>query len=503
MRKKLLSLLALTLILTMTLPLFAACGDGEQGTDADTKAEQTTSGEPTSDSGSVSLTETEAAVFPEVEQQDYDADFFMHIMADSNRPEYHWVEESRGDTMSEAVYNRQEQVRRYLGVEIFSESSAGHSLLYIDTFKTAVKNKDDSVQLFLSHVYGGLSGLITEGYLTDFNNLPGVNTEADYWSAEIMEDLAVEGRMYMGYSRYNILNTHVITFNKEMMEKYGDSLGSSVYDMVDNYEWTLDRMIYIANLAYVDTTSDGKTPDDTFGITGNIHTASTSFLQAADIQLVEQDDTGAYKFSVYNELNAERTVTLLDKLKDLFTSEVAWVNDQFHNPVQHIPLHTGRSLMCIMNTNDLPKLCEYELTFGVLPFPMYDEEQKDVGYRHLKWGGQMVVPSYLANPQMVGETLEMLSFFSAAVNEAFYEKLLGKQASDLPEDRKVLALVWDTICSDFGQSYCSLTDGDILNMVPIIMASGKDTSIVTMVAANEKNFNKLFEKFVKSVQKQK
>ncbi len=500
MRKPILTFSVLLLVLAMALPLLAGCGEKDP-----TETEDTTAPGGSSQvipTGGETESEQATEPFPDIEQYDYNTTFHMHIMADSNRTAYHWVEKSAGEVMSEAVYNRQEQVRAHLGVEIIATESAGHSLLYIDTFKTAVKNKDDSVQLFLSHVYGGLNGLITGGYLADFGELSGVNLDASYWSREIMEELAVLDRMYLGHSRFNILNTHVITFNKDMMAQYADAMESTVYETVEDYKWTLDRMIGLANMVYIDATANGKSEDDTFGITGNIHTASTSFLQAANISLVEQDESGKYKLAVYNELNAERTVQLLDKLKKLFKSEVAWVNDQFHNPVKHIALHTGRSLMCIMNTNDLPALCEYEVTFGVLPFPMYDETQKDVGYRHLKWGGQLVVPSYLADPQMVGETLELLSYYSADVNEAFYEKLLGKQAANMPDDRAMLALVWDTICSDFGQSYCSLTNGEILNMVPIFMASGADTGITTMVAANERSFNNAFDKFIKAVKVQ-
>ena len=41
---------------------------------------------------------------------------------------------------------------------------------------------------------------------------------------------------------------------------------------------------------------------------------------------------------------------------------------------------------------------------------------------------------------MVGETVELLAYYSDDVNVAFYEKLLGKKVADAPDDRRMLEL---------------------------------------------------------------
>ena len=63
------------------------------------------------------------------------------------------------------------------------------------------------------------------------------------------------------------------------------------------------------------------------------------------------------------------------------------------------------------------------------------------------------IPTYVRNSEMVGDTLEMLSFYSENVNAAFYEKLLGKQVSDMSDDARMLKIVWDGVGTDFGQTY--------------------------------------------------
>ncbi len=493
-------LLALFLILAMSLSLFVACGDKENETDAGTKEEVTTNGEITLDSSDTTTDEIATEAFPEIDKNDYGEEFYLIIQGDSNVFNYHWIEESKGDTMTEAVYNRQEQVRQYLGVEIVGQNRGGGSAAYVDDFKTAVKNKDDSVHLFVSHVYGGLVDLTSGGYLTAYENMPAINLDADYWSAGVMDELSIGGKTYLGKSRFNILYTFVVAYNKDMMAQYADAMDNTVYEMVDNYQWTLDQMISLIDLVHIDTTADGKTADDTYGISADTGIPMIGMLQASNINIVEQNEKGDYVVSVYNELYSEKTVSVVEKLRAMYSSASAYMFDSWTDAGKILGLDTGRVLMTCASTNSLEKLSTFDLTFGVLPYPLYDEAQKDVGYRHLQWGGYLAVPSYLSDAQMVGETIEMLSYYSADVNNAYYDKMLGKQASDMPEDRKMLTLVWDTIVSDLGQPYSQLSGGnDLLYLIPRLIAN--TDGVASFVATNERNFNKAMEKFIKMVSK--
>ena len=275
--KKTLRLVSLLLAVLMLAASFAACGGNEeetQNTATDTSTQQT-------------VAETEA--LPEVPANDYGEDFFLWIMQDTNAFKSHFVEESENDVLSEAIFARQEKVRDYLGVTIVGSLTQGNHQTYTEFFKTAVKNKDGSVDTMLTHVYDGVPTLVSENYLADLSSLPGINLDADYWNQEFMEDLSIADKYFLGNSDYNILYTHVVTFNKDMMSQYADSLEKSVYDMVRDYEWTLDQMISLANLVYIDATADGKTPDDTYGISGRQWNEFPGFLHASNISIVEQD----------------------------------------------------------------------------------------------------------------------------------------------------------------------------------------------------------------------
>ena len=490
-------LLSLLLALVMLVSTFVACDGGNQVTDDETKAPGESE---TVNSTEASETETvaETEYFPAIDKKDYGADYFLHIHGDVNPPSFYWVEESSNDALSQALFDRQQKVSDHLGVNIVAVRTQAQGA-YVEPFKTAVKNKDGSVHTLLTHNYLGVNTLIAENFLLDLKTIPQLNMEADYWNVDFMESISIKDRYYLGFSNFNILYTNVISFNKDLMDKYADALDESVYSMVTNYHWTLDNMIALANLVYVDATGDGKTADDTFGLTGEVAVPFVNFLQASNINLVEQNEKGEYVVVVYNELNQDRTSTLVDKLKGLTTSDCCWTWG-FQTGTQ-VNLTTKRALMWLTPSISLPALMDYDVNFGVLPYPMYDENQKDVGYRSLQWGGYISIPSYVDNLDMTAETIEMLSFYSDDVNLTFYEKLLGRQVADTPDDKKMLDIIWDGVCSDFGQTYHGvLSKTDLLYIVARLADPNSTKSIASFMAAVDKSANKMIKTYLDKIQ---
>ena len=158
--------------------------------------------------------------------------------------------------------------------------------------------------------------------------------------------------------------------------------------------------------------------------------------------------------------------------------------------------------MHLATTYSLPSMLQYEIDFGVLPYPMYDENQKDVGYRSLQWGGFLCIPSYVTDPDMVGDTIEMLSFYSEDVNEAYYDRLLGKQSADTPDDRRMLKIVWDGICSEFAQAYYNVAiESRILYVMPNLTYESVEPNLASYMAKWSGTVNKKISKFLSIVRK--
>ncbi len=505
--KPIFRILSLILAVAMLATLFASCnqgGENETGTKGDKETEtvlgdngEQVSGDGTG-SGEGNETGSATEFVPAIEEKNYDTELYMETYFGDQMLQYMYVEESRGDAVTEALYSRQEKLMEYLGVELIAQNAKGDNDTYINDYTTSIKNKDGSIDLFISQAYVGVVPLVQGGYIQNLKNVEGLNLDADYWNDEYMSSISLYDRYYLGYGDFCIANTFLITYNKTMLEQYGDSLTESVYDSVRNYRWTFDRMISLANLVYADATGDGKTADDTYGMSGNQWIPFIGFLHASNIQLVEENESGDYEVSVFNDKYKEKTVALAEKLKNFASSNAAWFRFRIE-PTPVIPLESDRALMVLQNTKVLDILLSYDVEFGVLPYPMFDEAQKDVGYRQLNYDGYITIPAYSRDITMVAESVELLNYWGEDVTVAVYEKLLGKQVADTPDDSAMLRIVWDGICTDFGLTYCttSMSLDALLYMLPTVTNPNGTEEIASFVAEHSKTANRAIEKFMK------
>ena len=90
--------------------------------------------------------------------------------------------------------------------------------------------------------------------------------------------------------------------------------------------------------------------------------------------------------------------------------------------------------------------------------------------------------AYLKNPDMAFETIELLSYVSHNVNEAYYERLLGKRVADSPQDRRMIKLVWDSLCLDLGYTYQSIVGKEYYMLLTKVSAEKSTQQLASFVA---------------------
>ncbi len=441
--------------------------------------------------------------FPDVERQDYGLDFNLFVEGSSGTYNFYMDEEKNsGSPMDEAVFNRQVKVQRYLGIEImlvtFPDATWAN---YNNYLQTAVQNMDGTIDACITHVHGGVTNLISDNILQDLGEFEGIDLNAEYWNMGFMNTLELNGNYFLGLSDYNLLKTYALAFNKDMLALYESSMDKSVYELVKDREWTLDEMIKLSSLVSIDATGNGKSTDDTYGITGTCWVSFCGFLTSSNIPMMEQDQTGSYKIAINQSQYIERADNLLTKLKELGKSNCAFFDYEYQK--LSVPISSGRVLMQIKSTDSLPALLDYNLEFGVLPFPMYDLDQAPVGYKSLQWGGYIGVLSYLKAPIMVGETLELLAFYSENVKITFYEKLLGKQVADMPDDAAMLNIIWDSVATDVGQTFLnagSPDDKGVCYTIPYLMWPSTTHNLSSYIKGRENSINQGFAKFLDKIE---
>jgi hypothetical protein len=82
--------------------------------------------------------------------------------------------------------------------------------------------------------------------------------------------------------------------------------------------------------------------------------------------------------------------------------------------------------------------------------------------------------------------------------------VLGKQSADSPDDRRMLQIVWDGICSEFIQAYYNVAlESRILYMMPDLTDKSTDTSLASFMATWTGTVNKKVSKFLYAVRKKR
>ncbi len=177
-------------------------------------------GETTASGESEVVTEATTAYIPDIEQQNYDADFNIVIGGTFNA-NYIFVEEreENGGQMESTVYDRSIKIKDHLGVQMALQD-AGSWTEYAAAVARTVQAGDDDYQMVLTPVYQGVTDLITTNSLYNFDDLEAINLDAPYWNTTLMDQITIEGKHLYGYNDFCLSHVNLIVFNKDMMTRY-------------------------------------------------------------------------------------------------------------------------------------------------------------------------------------------------------------------------------------------------------------------------------------------
>ena len=480
MKSVTIKVLALLLAAMMVLPMLAACGDTGESTDT-TGAGQTEA-----------TTDKQAAV----EKKNYDEEFTVIYCADTFNKGYFFIEEEdrqAGNDMDDKVYERMLNVEEYLGVDIIAENG-GNFQEYTTPLKNAISAGDDAYQMVMTHVYMEVANLITSNYLRDFQDFDSLQLEADYWNYSLMEDLSINDKMYCGYNDFCLANCYLIGFNKDMVAEYSGTIGN-LYDQVRNKTWTIEKLVEYTSLVSRDN-GDGNWDDqDTYGFACHAWVPLVSFQHAAEIPIVKEGTDGEFYISPMVD-NPDKIVALDELIYNFMNAESTYTWNPFDGKPQ-LNLKSGRVMFEIVNNYSLVSTKEEDVKVGVLPYPKWDNAQAE--YKTLSWNGVLGIPTTVKNDDLVGDTIEMLAWYSEPVCTAFYETLLGSKVADAPEDVEMLNIVWAGQVSDMGLVFSSSSS----NMDRLLYALAHHVSVANTPAyatyykqnqrTAEKLLNKMFE----------
>ena len=391
-------------------------------------------------------TEAETSYQPDIEVKNYDSDF--NVITPGFDKDMIYLEEGEGDTLSDTIYERGVKIKDHLGVSIVLQD-AGDWIEYAGNVIRTVQAGDDDYQLIMTPVYQGLTDLIISNALYDYGALDAVNLDAPYWSKDLMEEVKIGDQYLLGYSDFCLSDVHLLIFNKGMV---ADNGMEAPYQLVRDHEWTIEKLMEMASKVAIDNGDQKWDNQDTYGIAGWGWTYLISFITSSNLKIVDRDAEGLYKIAYEN--NKEKLDDLIETIFELYNAEYSFFWKAYDNgkPEATINFAEGRTMFEFYSSKGLPGLRDVTFKFCILPYPKYDAKQES--YKTLSWNGMMVIPSTIKNPDMVGEVVELLAYYTGPVKTAYYEDLLGAKISEAPEDAEMLEVIWDSMVSDVGIMTC-------------------------------------------------
>ena len=465
-------LLALFLAIVMLLPL-AACGTATDDPSA------------TGDQSTDAATEGATDYFPDVQKTDYEGETFR--MIGFNGPGTWYYAESLSNeqgsihVLNNTIYEMNTMVEDYLGIEIEYEqiTSVVTGGEVFDTVQLSISAGDDDYQLCILHPYYSYVKFITQNYAMDFYDLPDFDIDQPYWNREVMEQLSINDHAFIGLGDFCHYDINILYCNKDMLTNVGREIP---YDDVRNGTWTMSDFYAITADLYADDGDGKRNNKDTYGFASMWDANGSAFMQGCDIYVATRNEENMFELSLYGE----RLETMYS---DLYTwsqdeSTYLWSFGQRNDGNVTIDFLNGQSYF----THDKlgTQYLEAEFALGMLPMPKYDENQPE--YCHVNWGNNIVIPGSVKNKEMVGEALELLSYYSKTlVQQKYYDEVLQLRVSEAPDDRDMVELIYNTVVFDPGIAFCD-GNNQLWNLVYLTCFAihSKDKSISSYYKVNSR-----------------
>ncbi len=430
--KALLAALLVAAVPMMTL--FASCNKeskDEKGGSTDN------SGEPFSNPGDP----LSGAHSPNVpEDVRFDGETFNLLIGATGHVMY--AEEETSDLVNDAVYNNTLAVAERFGVEMNIvnggyNASEGQSQATAQ-FRSLIEANDQTHHAFVHVQHTGMPQMILERYFVDWNTIPYVNLDEEWWYQNIKNDLCFGDKIYVmtgDYSRY-IDRIDCLVFNKDIFDELGLEYP---YQAVKDGTWTWDMFADLVKQGAKDLNGDGQmtVDDDRWGLSGWLWELAPALLVSSGYSPLSRD---ADNMSVLNQ-NVDEAHEIYDKIVDLFADGKKAVAVDSDYALSNSIFAEGRSMFKDTFLEGIPGLTDLEFDFGILPYPKWSDES---GYlnRSSNMSPLTYIPVTNPNVEMTGAVLEELAFLGAKnLTPAYFDIVLTVKNTRDTESEEMLPII--------------------------------------------------------------
>lgn len=337
-----------------------------------------------------------------------------------------YAEEETGDLINDCVYRRNALVGEHFGVEmnIFQSGAgsdgAGQSEASA-TIRSLIEAGDETYHAFVHTQHNGMPQMTLENYFIDWNLVPYINLDDEWWYQNIKEDLCFGDKIFVMTGDYALYIDRIdcLIFNKDIFDELG--LDYPYQDVLDG-TWTWDKFEELIKLGADDLDGDGLMTyeNDQWGLIGWEPEMLNAMLVSAGYSPLERD---ADNLPILNQ-NVDEVHEIYERIINVFADgQYAWCEGSDYSSQMKL-FSEGRAMFKELFLTEIANFSDVEFDFGIIPMPKWTE---DMGYRSRS--ANMTALTYIPvtnnNLELTGAVLEEMAFQSAKeLTPTYFDKVL-------------------------------------------------------------------------------
>ena len=455
--KRRISIIALLLAVLMVASVFAACQDN---TPDESKG------------GNVSKQEGDGRYVADLPEFTWDTKTGTYgtfdVLVYSNNVQTTYYSEDIGydlysttdEVLNTAVMERNNYVEQLTGVEIVAHPVDNVITTLNDEIAGGMSTYDMAMPFM-----PGAATLAQEGKLHALNSeklSAYIDLSQPWWDANATAGLSVDGIVYFTTGDISIMQKVVstaVTFNKDMYASLFPG-EKTLYEMVDDGEWTLDKMIELAKKATVQDGDGDWDIDDQWGCSAS-HGDANMFYLASGNTICAKDSDDLPVFSMNSTSSVSAAIKVLEALQtDGWAIMAQDMSSMGATDIWKASLDVfgeGRALFRTTAFSAIKKLRAYEegVEFGIVPMPKLNAEQEKYYTpcsAHMAYA--VVIPNCVEDEEFSAYMTELVCCEAKNyVTDAYYEVTLKKRDSKDDETERMLDLIFSNVIYDTGYIY--------------------------------------------------
>ena len=273
----------------------------------------------------------------------------------------------------------------------------------------------------------------------NFYNVKNLNLDLtkEWFDQGFVRDMTIDGKLYALCGEFSIESldaTWAMFVNLDILENSERIKDVNIFDLVRNYEWTLDKMLELCRYAKVNGGSDKMTlddPEDIFGLISSSDQVIGLYIGGGNVFVSKTDDeNGNSSFS--SGFNCQASVDTTDLIYEIvfdpsvsIPTSIKDVGPAFTN---------GRSLFVSGVMSQAKDFAKAGVRFSVIPEPMLNPEQEAYYHYVDNHASYYAVPKTCADIDVISDFIELFAYHSRYISYREYLNLYKDTYSFAGED---------------------------------------------------------------------